>query len=232
MACSIRKAIIDDGMNAELVETALFDGILEIPIIAPPQETIVPTGMIPFSQRNKSTDFSETVVFYEHDTKFREILISSSNFVQDLRRFKGGLVTPDCSVYWDMPLIAQITNVYRNHALGHFFQHQGIRVYPNVRWGDERSYTTKYFPEKFAFLGVPKHSIVSVGTYGCISSKEALYHMEAGFESMLETLQPIVVLIYGSLPQKLLNRFAKETCLICYPDWITLKKGGKSNGHN
>jgi len=25
-----------------------------------------------------------------------------------------------------------------------------------VRWGDERSYTTRKLPEKFAFLGLPK----------------------------------------------------------------------------
>ena len=37
---------------------------------------------------------------------------------------------------------------------------------PNVRWGDERSCTAECYGEKAAFLGLPKHSIVSISTYG------------------------------------------------------------------
>ena len=53
-----------------------------------------------------------------------------------------------------------------NRAVGCYLQSHGVYVIPNVRWGDERSYTTVELPEKFAFLGVPKNSIVSIGTYG------------------------------------------------------------------
>lgn len=232
MSRSLKKAVIDDGMNPELVETAFFDGLLEMPIIEPPREIIIPSGMIPFSKRERTDTFLETVVFHEHDVKFRDILISPDDFVEDIRRFKGGMTTPDNSLYWDAPLIAQMTNVYRNRAIGHYFQLKGIPVITTVRWGDKRSYTTKYLPEKFAFLGAPRHSIVSVGTYGCIPDREAKYHMEAGFESMLETLEPVVVLIYGSMPRSIFARFENATQLVNFPDWITLKKGGKNNGNN
>ena len=30
-----KRCVIDDGFNSELVETAFFDGILEIPVIYP-----------------------------------------------------------------------------------------------------------------------------------------------------------------------------------------------------
>lgn len=56
--------------------------------------------------------------------------------------------------------------------------------------------------------------------------------MEAGFEAMLETLEPKVVLIYGSKPQSIFGRFENATKLVTYPDWITLRKGGKSNGND
>lgn len=230
MSRSLKKAVIDDGMNSELVETAFFDGLLEMPAINPPREIIIPKGMIPFSQREKTADFSDTVVFHEHDVKFRDILIAPDDFVEDIGRFKGGMTSPDNSLYWDMPLVAQMANVYRNRAIGHYFQTKGIPVITTVRWGDERSYTTKYLPERFAFLGAPRHSIVSVGTYGCISDREAKCHMEAGFEAMLETLEPKVVLIYGSMPRDIFGRFENATKLVAYPDWITLRKGGKSNG--
>ena len=122
MSRSLKKAVIDDGMNSELVETAFFDGLLEMPVINPPGEIIIPKGMIPFSQRKKTADFSETVVFHEHDVKFRDILIAPDVFVEDIGRFKGGMTSPDNSLYWDMPLVAQMANVYRNRAIGHYFQ--------------------------------------------------------------------------------------------------------------
>lgn len=36
------KINMDDGFNAELVETAFFDGIFEIPIIDPPPKLVIP----------------------------------------------------------------------------------------------------------------------------------------------------------------------------------------------
>ncbi|MBQ8094277.1 MAG: DUF4417 domain-containing protein [Clostridia bacterium] len=48
-----------------------------------------------------------------------------------------------------------------NRAIGHHLQQNGLYVVPNIRWGDERSYTTSVLPEKVAFLGVEKHCIVS-----------------------------------------------------------------------
>ena len=94
----------------------------------------------------------------------------------------------------------QILNVYRNRAIGHSLQKQGAYVITNVRWGDERSYTTDVLPEKFAFLGAPKNSVVSVGTYGCVQSKENKYYFREGLEAILDELTPEVVLVYGSMP--------------------------------
>ena len=53
-----RKAIIDNGCNPELVAGARFDGIFEIPIIEKPKKIIIPDAIVPFSERNKVTDFN------------------------------------------------------------------------------------------------------------------------------------------------------------------------------
>ena len=45
----MKKNIIDDGFRADLVETALFDGIMEIPHIKRPDKIIIPKGIVPFS---------------------------------------------------------------------------------------------------------------------------------------------------------------------------------------
>lgn len=111
----------DEGFSIELVQNAFFDGILEIPIIKPPEKIIIPSAMIPFSKRKLSKDFSECLVFYEHDINFAEIVRNPRELKDDVLRFKC-MTTPDNSLYRDAPLTVQIANVYRNRTIGHFFQ--------------------------------------------------------------------------------------------------------------
>ena len=221
----MNKNLIDDGFRADLVEKAYFDGIFEIPVIDKPQEIIIPKGLIPFTKRKRDTDHKNFICFYEHDIKFRDCLIAVDEYIDDLSEYPG-IVSPDCSLYLDMPLCLQIANVYINRAIGHYFQERGMCVIPNVRWGDERTYTTKVLPEKLAFLGIPKHSIVSVGTYGCVKSNEAKHYFREGLIAMLETLEPKVVLVYGAMPKQIFEGLENRTRFVNYPDWISLKKSG------
>lgn len=48
--------IIDDGLNPKLVRNSRFEGIFEIPVIEKENEIVIPTSLIPFSQRNKSSN--------------------------------------------------------------------------------------------------------------------------------------------------------------------------------
>jgi len=64
-----------------------------------------------------------------------------------------------------MPLAMQLWNAYRNRAVGYWLQSEGIKIVPNVRWGDERTYN-------FAFDGVPCGGTVAVSSHGCIKSRE------------------------------------------------------------
>ncbi len=223
---STKKNIIDDGFRADLVRTAEFAGVLEIPAIKAPKDFIIPKDTIPFSLRGQTKDHSEFVVFYEHDIKFADILTATDDYLDELMAFPG-VISPDCSLYRDMPLVLQITNTYMNRAVGHYLQSKGIYVIPNVRWGDERTYTTCVLPEKVAFVGLPKHSIVSIGTYGCIQSRENKHYFKEGLRAMLEELQPEIVLVYGGMPEEIFKEFEGKTKFIQYPDWISKKKGVK-----
>ena len=220
------RKVIDDGCHSELVENAVFEGILEIPCIPPQKEMVIPRALIPFSQRNRSRDFSEYLVFYEKDVNFADFLRDPAAFADDLLRFPG-MISPDCSLYRDMPLCLQVVNTYWNRAVGHFFRKLGMDVIPNVRWGDERSFAADTLPEKFAFLGVPKNGIVAVGTYGCIRGRENKDWFRAGLAAMLETLTPRIVLVYGAMPESVFGPFAGSARFIRYPDWIRSRKGGR-----
>lgn len=214
------KAVIDDGFNAELVETAFFDGILEIPVIKPVEQIVIPDHVIPYSKINQSKDHSEFVLFYEMDTKFADVLRDINSCYEKIKDFPG-VITIDPSLYRDSPLTVQIGNTYRNRAFGCYMQSKGMYVVTNVRWGDERSYTTKFLPEKLAFLGTPKDSIVSIGTYGCIKGKENVMHFKNGLAEMLDELHPQVVLVYGAMPDSIFADFKDRTKFVNYRDWTS-----------
>jgi len=215
--------LVDEGFRVALVETAFFDGDLEIPYINAPKEFIIPDGLVPFSLRGRSQNYHDFVCFYERDINFRRVLTHTEELVDDLNRFPG-IITPDCSLYVDAPLCIQLTNIYLNRAVGYYLQSKGLYVIPNIRWGDERTFTTEMFRDKVAFLGVEKHSIVSIGTYGQVKTAESKRLFREGLVAMLEELEPEIVLVYGSMPDKIFHGLLDRTRFIQYPDWITRVK--------
>lgn len=223
------KNIIDDGFNPELVETAIFDGELEIPVIEDTNPPL-PTKVIPFTKRNKSINHDEYIIFYENDVEFGDVLVNPNKYVEEFKKFKG-VISLDNSLYIDSPLTVQIGNVYKSRAIGHYFQTKGINVIPNCRWGDERSYTTSVLPEKFAFLGIPKHSIVAIGTYGCNQGKEEKHYLREGIRAMLDEIEPRCVIVYGSMSPKVFDDFKNRTTFIQFDDWTTTRKRGVQNGN-
>ena len=95
---------------------------------------------------------------------------------------------------------------------------------------DERTYTKKVLPEKIAFLGVEKHSIVSVGSYGQLKDRVNRYFFEAGMDSMMETLEPEIVLVYSKMPDNIEHKYP-GTKFVEYPDWTsTVRKEQEDNG--
>ena len=216
----INKAIIDDGCNPELVAGAEFDLPLGIPIIKAPSEIIIPPGIIPFSMRNRALNMDEAIGFYEMDINFAEVLRNPAAFIDDFGRF-AAMISPDCSLYRDASLSVQVTNIYRNRAIGGYYQRHGQYVIPQIRWGNEYTYTTKYFPERIAFLGAEKNSILAIGTYGCLFGRENKYYFEAGLSAMMETLEPKVVLVYGQMTESIFGVHMKYAKFVHYPDWTT-----------
>lgn len=228
-----RKATIDDGMNPELVYGAEFDGYFGIPLIRKPDKFIIPSDIVPFTKKNRLERNNIAVGFYEMDDEFSDVLISPEKYIEEFKRNplvtpeKARLVlSPDCSLYRNAPLSVQISNTYRNRAIGFYYQYRGAYVIPQISWGNELTYTTKLLPERIAFLGVEKHSIVAIGTYGCFKTRDDKYHFEAGLSAMIETLEPEIVLVYGSMSEKVFGPYLHSANFVAYPDWITRVKRG------
>lgn len=210
-----------DGFHSKLIETAFFDGFLEIPMLDAPGEIVIPTVAVPFSKRNAiKRPSEEMLVFYEHDPVFRDFVSVPQNYMDELKSIRM-ISTPDCSLYRDMPLWEQLANIGVSRSVGFYLQQQGKYVIPNVRWGDERTYTRELFDVAPAFSGVPHNSVVSIGTYGCSKRKEDQYFLEAGLEAMLIELTPKDVIVYGSYHPKIFGKYEHYTRFHHLPDWTT-----------
>jgi len=220
-------AVITDGCNPELVKCAFLDGVFQIPVIKAPDQIAIPKALCPFSKRDKVVENQFALCFYENDIEFADILRNPDEYVKQFKKFQA-VISPDASLFWDAPFAAQVINKYRNHAIAYYLQSKGVYVIPNVRWGDERTYTTEVFPEPLAFMGFEKHSIVSVGSYGLVKTVEEKKHFKAGLEAMIDYLEPQVVLVYGSMPKDIFTDHLKfKTQFYQYPDWTTYVKNLK-----
>jgi hypothetical protein len=190
-----------DVFHAWLVEGADFAGKWDIPAI--PATCAVPSSLVSFNDVFPMTKqpVGNWVHFYIDDYKFERIWNNPDAYLEGLKNY-GGVISPDFSLYRDMPLVMQAWNTYRSRAIGYWLSKNGIRVIPNVRWSDGRSY-------EFCFDGVPADGVVSIGTHGCVKRNEDKNHFLLGFREMLSRLSPKVLVVYGRLPKELFKACEK-----------------------
>ena len=182
-----------DPFRSFLVRNATYAGEYEIPGLH--TSNLLPEKVITFSKSLQSKEYESWVVFYEDDARFERLWHNPRRYLPIIKRFKG-IISPDYSLYYDMPFCMQIWNTYRGRALAHWLQENGVEVIPNVRWGDERTFET-------ACLGVENGKTIAVGTHGCIKTVEGRKLFIAGFDYVINKLKPKTVIVYGRMPDKI-----------------------------
>lgn len=215
----MKKTILDDGFQAYLTENAELVGEPGIPSLLDLKNTQVPKALVPFNKIGRESDKNKYVHFYIHDYQFSQILTSTNRYVDKLKQFDG-VITPDCSMLIGQSKCLQQTNTYFNRAVGLYLQRQGIPVIPNIRWSDEESF-------KYCFLGVPKHTIVSISTHGCIRSNKQKALFKLGLEEMLKQLEPSNVLVHGYMPPSVFNDFILLVPFHRYPSEFEMTHKGE-----
>ena len=180
-----------DVFHASLLNNAHYAGEYDFPVIKVEHE--VPERMIPFSKAiREQKDFDQWVCFYEDDFRFERIWNQPSRYVETLRRFKG-VVSPDFSIYYDMPYSMQLWNIFRSRTIGAWLQQQGIKVIPNIRFGDTRTFDC-------CCDGISKHSVIAIGSLGCLKDKEYRATFEEGVRHVVNLLRPETIVFYGAAP--------------------------------
>ncbi len=127
----------------------------------------------------------KTIHFFTYDWKFEKVYEQAELEFEKLRQYYC-LLTPDFSLFTNMPRALQIESVFKNRWCGAYWQSKGLRVIPTVSWGDESTFD-------FCFDGIDEGSIVAVCTY---YRENCEAEFIPGYDEMLKRIKPSVVLCY------------------------------------
>lgn len=188
-----------DVFNAFLLKNADYEGYIELPALKTSEQ--LPEKVVTFSKAMSASfnNFDCWVVFYEHDRAFARLWNNPNKYLNKLKKFKG-IISPDFSVYRNMPLVMQMWNIFKGRALAVWMMNNGIEIIPNVRFGDERTFS-------FCFDGIEKNKTVALGTHGCIKRKSDRAIFEKGLAYLIKTLSPQTLIIYGAAPDSIFEKY-------------------------
>lgn len=176
------------GYNLDLVD---FDGLTndfwQMPTIY--NDHFIPKDLVGFNYSKTNEEKDVGIHFYLDDYQFERIWSAPEKYVEVLQEYDC-ILSPDFSLYMDMPMPMKIWNTYRSRQIGAYYQSKGIKVIPTISWAERETF-------EFCFKGIPKESIVSVSTIGVKRDKEALEIWREGMDEMIEQINPSDILIYG-----------------------------------
>lgn len=165
-------------------------GKWNIPVIRKNELDLANINLISYTDI-KTNDIDENkqkgVHFYIDDYRMDGLYYNPTKSLHRLSQYKF-LISPDYSLYRDMPKAVQLYNVFRSRWCGAYWQSQGITVIPNVSWGDASTFD-------FCFDGIEEGSAVAVGTIGCKRSKISFMR---GYNEMLKRIKPSAIICFGS----------------------------------
>ena len=149
----------------------------------------IPDRLMGFNYAKSSKDKNTGIHFYVDDYQFERVWSYPEKYVDTLSEYEC-ILSPDFSLYLDMPMPMKIWNIYRSRQIGAFYQNKGIKVIPTISWAEPDTY-------EFSFKGIPQNSIVSVSTVGVKEDKEALEIWRGGMDAMIDEIKPKAILVYG-----------------------------------
>ena len=177
----------DEAYNLPYVDLERTEGFYQMPTIE--REAHKPTGLMGFNYALTSQDHSKGIHFYVDDYQFERIWNDPHKYIEVLREFDC-VLTPDFSLYMDMPISMKIWNVFRSRLIGQMMQDAGLTVIPTVSWAE---------PETFAFCfdGLPEGGVMSISTVGVKQDPHAFEVWKAGTTELIKRKKPAALLVYG-----------------------------------
>lgn len=178
----------NDTYNLDLVDIEnSTNDFWQMPIIN--NDNFIPSDLIGFNYAKSSDNKQTGIHFYLDDYQFERLWNNPSEYVDILSEYEC-ILSPDFSLYLDMPMPMKIWNIYRSRQIGQYYQSMGIKVIPTLSWAEKETF-------EFAFKGIPKGSVVSVSTIGVKRDEKALKIWNDGMDAMIKEIEPSTILVYG-----------------------------------
>lgn len=127
------------------------------------------------------------------------------------------VMSPDFSIYVDMPKPMQMWNVYRNRLVGYVWQCAGINVIPTISWGDVNTFD-------FCFEGIEIGSVVAVSNIGCRNDEHKKY-FDSGFVEMQKRIKPKQIVFLCNKKYK--KYYQQENIIFIDSFWDLKRKQNK-----
>ena len=177
----------NDAYNLGIMDNENVSDFWQMPIIK--NDNFIPSKLIGFNYAKTNKEKNVGIHFYLDAYPFERLWNKPEDYVDSLKEYEC-ILSPDFSLYMDMPMPMKIWNIYRSRLIGQYYQSQGIKVIPTLSWAEEETF-------EFCFEGIPKGSIVSISTIGVKKNKEALKIWKAGVDELIRRIEPSTILIYG-----------------------------------
>lgn len=179
--------------NMHLMGNMKFTSDYGLPVIEPYSYTIDPKTMkfVPFSSRNDVAVTPDVALtFYEDDYKFATATWNNLDVTTYKLLPYNTLLTPDHSLYVDMPYAFNIQQLYRSRFAGAVWQQCGFNVIATASWGSVDTF-------RYCFNGLPCNSVIAVCGIGVDWCRAATTLWNMAIRELVCQLSPSLIVVYG-----------------------------------
>lgn len=180
-----------NAVNLRAFDPYRTEGFYQLPVIG--GCSYVPEDLIGFKyvKAQPAIPADTAVHFFIDDYQFERIWNNPPVYIGMLiDRGCECALSPDFSLYMDMPMAMKVWNVYRSRLIGQMMQDAGLQVIPTLQWAEPDTF-------KFCFDGILKGGTVATSNVGIMRYPEAVEIFKQGMDEAIKRIQPDTILCYG-----------------------------------
>ena len=177
-----------NAYNLEEYDVTRTVGFYQLPTLK--AEPFVPTDLIGFNYAKTSTNKKAGIHFWIDDYQFERIWNAPFDYIEILSKYEC-VLTPNFSLYLDMPMAMKIWNIYRARLIGQILQDAEIKVIPTLTFAEPDTF-------QFCFGGIEPGGTVAISNVGVMKDAEAKEIWKQGMADAIKRIRPKNILLYGS----------------------------------
>ena len=175
-----------------LLKGLTTEGFLGLPKAAPVHLTYIPDTFVPYNCLKYYPNRHIGVHFFIHDYRFTRVWSHLEETLRSLAKYDVVIATDD-SLFLDVPLIANLRNLYKNRLFTAVGQRMGLTVIPSFSCGNPKDIN-------LYCDGLPQGGCIAVGGMGTNKSPANRIIYEYCLREMCKQKRPDLLLLYGGDP--------------------------------